>query len=83
MPNYDFHCENCQHEYELIIPSEDRDKKQKCPACGKKKVTRGVSAVKINYGGFKENLGRAGNGWNDLLNKVKKGSARSNTIKTK
>jgi hypothetical protein len=27
-------------------------------------------------------LRRAGSGWNDVLKKIKKGSARSNTIKT-
>lgn len=32
--------------------------------------------------GVTSNLRRAGDGWKDVLNQIKKGSARDNTIKT-
>lgn len=83
MPNYDFNCPDCKHEFEENVPLADRDKPRACPKCGKKRVTRGVSAVKVNYGGFKDPITRAGSGWNDLLKRVKKGSARKNTIRTR
>lgn len=83
MPNYDFHCPDCNHEFEELVALADREKPRKCPKCGKKKVTRKVTAVKVNYGGFKDPLTRAGSGWNDLLTKVKKGSGRVNTIRTR
>jgi hypothetical protein len=40
-------------------------------------------APKLVSGSGKDNLSRAGSGWNDLLNRVKGGSGRGNTIKTK
>jgi len=83
MPNYDFICQSCGHEFEQIVPFEDRDSPLKCPSCGKKKVSRGVSAVKMSYSSLKSNVSRAGSGWNDVLKKVKKGSGRSNTIRTR
>ena len=83
MPTYDFTCKDCGHEFEKNVPLDDRDKPVQCPECGKKKSIRAVSAVKLSYSGFKENVTRAGNGWNDVLRKVKKGSGRSNTIRTR
>lgn len=83
MPNYDFNCESCGHEFTENVPIANRDDPRACPSCGKKNVKRGVSAVKVSYSGFKENVTRAGSGWNDVLNKVKKGSGRSNTIRTR
>ena len=82
MPNYDFHCPDCGHDFEELVPLDEREKPRKCPSCGKKKCTRGVSAVKLSYSGFKDPIKRAGSGWNDVLKKVKKGSGRSNTIRT-
>lgn len=42
-----------------------------------------ITAPTILYGSRRDNLSRAGDGWNDLLGKVKSGSGRNNTIKTK
>ena len=83
MPNYDFNCQSCGHSFEQIVPSENRDDPLECPKCGKNKVVREVSAVKLSYSSTKSNLSRAGSGWNDVLGKVKKGSGRSNTIRTR
>lgn len=83
MPNYDFKCESCEHEFTENVPIANRDDVLPCPNCEKKKVKRSVSAVKVSYSGFKENTTRAGSGWNDVLNKVKKGSGRENSIRTR
>lgn len=83
MPNYDYSCDECGHEFTENVPIAKRDEHQTCPKCKKKKTTRGVSAVKLSYSGFKSNLSRTSDGWNDVLKKVKKGSGRANSIKTK
>lgn len=83
MPNYDFNCQSCEHAFEQNVPFEQRDEPLECPKCGKKTVSRGVSAVKMAYSSGKTNLSRAGSGWNDVLGKVKKGSGRSSTIRTR
>ena len=83
MPNYDFHCESCGHEFEENVPLVERDEVRACPKCGKKQVKRGVSAVKLSYTGFKDPISRAGSGWNDVLKGVKKASGRKNTIRTR
>lgn len=82
MPNYDFSCQSCKFEFAENVLIANRDDERICPSCGKNKVKRGVSAVKVSYSGFKDHVTRAGSGWNDILNKVKKGSGRSNTIRT-
>ena len=83
MPNYDFHCTDCGHEYEEIVPLAERDEPRECPSCGKKKVKRGVSAVKLSYSGFQDPIKRAGAGWNDVLKGIKKASGKKgNTIRT-
>jgi putative FmdB family regulatory protein len=83
MPNYDFNCPDCEHEFTENVPIANRDDARACPSCGKSNVKRRVSAVRVSYSGFKENVTRAGSGWNDVLNKVKKASGRKNTIKTR
>lgn len=83
MPNYDFTCQECNHSFTEMVPIAERDEVRKCPSCGKKKVARDVSAVKLSYSGFKSNVTRAGAGWNEVLKKVKKGSGRDNSIHTR
>lgn len=83
MPNYDFTCQECEHEFTENVPIADRDAPRKCPNCGKKNVKRGVSAVQVSYSGFKDPISRAGNGWNDMLKKVKKASGKENSIRTR
>ena len=39
MPTYDYHCDACDHDWELFQKiTADPDKK--CPSCGKKKARR-------------------------------------------
>ena len=39
MPTYDYVCDACQHEFELVQPMKD-DPIKKCPECGKPKLRR-------------------------------------------
>ena len=39
MPTYDYHCDACDHEFELFQSINDPVKK-KCPECGKSKLRR-------------------------------------------
>lgn len=42
MPLYEYICEACRHEFELIQKFSEKPEKT-CPACGKKKVIKKVS----------------------------------------
>lgn len=84
MPTYDFLCESCQHEYEEMVHSSARDDLRTCPNCGEKKAKRvWRNASSVSYTGKISNLKRAGSGWNDMLTRIKKASARKNTINTR
>ncbi len=39
MPTYDYHCDACEHEFELFQSINDPHKR-KCPECGKLKLRR-------------------------------------------
>lgn len=56
MPTYDYHCDACEHEFELF-QSISEPVKRKCPACGKHKLRRlfGTgAAVMFKGSGFYE-----------------------------
>ena len=86
MPNYDYHCKECHHEFTQMTLIADRDKPtiNGCPSCHKVgAVFRGVTAVQLSYSGFKDMYNRAGNGWKEMQQKLNKGSGRNNSIRTK
>ena len=39
MPTYDYHCDACEHEFELF-QSIKAEPEKKCPECGKNKLRR-------------------------------------------
>lgn len=85
---YEYNCLTCGHVWEANFQMSMRDQpcSQPCPSCEKEGgVKRALSAPPLNYngGGLKSSITRAGSGWNDVLNRVKKASGRSNTIITK
>jgi putative FmdB family regulatory protein len=56
MPTYDYHCKNCDHDFELF-QSMSAGVKKKCPECGKMTLERliGTGAAVIFKGsGFYE-----------------------------
>ncbi|MCU0709077.1 MAG: zinc ribbon domain-containing protein [Pirellula sp.] len=43
MPLYEYHCETCDKEFELLI--QRRDDSPLCPECGSKKLTKLLSVI--------------------------------------
>lgn len=84
---YTYKCTSCDHEWEDRLPYEDRENpcSEECPSCAKHgNVTRTYSfAPRIAYQGSQTVLQRAGSGWNDVLNKIKKGSGKNSNIETR
>ena len=44
MPTYDYRCSKCGHEFELIEPLSEHQRKHKCPKCRSEKVDHMISA---------------------------------------
>ena len=66
------------------MASRDLPLSQPCPHCSAvDSVKREMTAAGISYEGGKTILQRAGSGWNDVLNKVKKASGRQAKIETR
>ncbi|MBI5403682.1 MAG: zinc ribbon domain-containing protein [Ignavibacteriae bacterium] len=42
MPTYDYKCESCNHEFEIMQSIKD-DPLTKCPECGKNKLKKVIS----------------------------------------
>lgn len=82
MPTYAYKCKKCEHYFEQILKMSERDVplSQPCSECA------GELSRTLETGGFisdsKTPMRRAGSEWNDRLKQIKKGSGRSNTIKT-
>jgi len=55
MPFYEYHCANCGHHHEELQKVTDKPLR-KCPACGKNKLSRLVSApvFRLKGGGWYE-----------------------------
>lgn len=76
----------CDASWDANLPMDSRDLplSQPCPHCAVDgQVKRTVTAPGISYEGGKTILQRAGSGWNDVLNKVKKASGRQAKIETR
>jgi len=83
---YCYSCDSCSVEWEANLPMNDRDVpcSEECPHCSAVgSVKRILAAPGISYAGSKTILQRAGSGWNDVLNKVKKASGRNAKIETR
>lgn len=50
MPVYEFECESCNLQFEMICQYEDIDK-IKCPECKSKKVNRSWGSIAISFKG--------------------------------
>lgn len=49
MPLYEYHCENCNADFEALVSFKNADK-QKCIVCGSPKVKRANSTFASNLG---------------------------------
>ena len=83
---YSYCCEKCNYFWDANLQLDSRDLPlgEPCPNCALVgEVKRTLSAPSITYGGGKTVLQRAGSGWNDVLNKVKKSSGRLTKMETR
>lgn len=71
MPIYEYCCSDCGHELE-VLQNAGEPLLQKCPACGKKKLFKKLSAAAFHL---------KGQGWykTDFRDQKKKGSAEDKT----
>ena len=51
MPIYEYHCEDCDCEFEVLVFRGD-EQNVTCPNCGKKEVTRLMSSASIGGSGL-------------------------------
>jgi predicted nucleic acid-binding Zn ribbon protein len=83
---YSYNCQNCNYYWDESLPMDSRDLplSTPCPQCTHAgSIKRVLAAPGISYAGGKTILQRAGSGWNDVLNKVKKASGRNSNIETR
>lgn len=84
---YTYICSGCNEQWDdrQLMADRDLPTSQPCPYCNSEcTVKRTIAfAPRISYEGGQTVLQRAGSGWNDLLNKVKKSSGRKTNIETR
>ena len=51
MPIYEYQCEKCDKDFEMLI-FNSKDKSIACPDCGAKKVKRLLSTTRVVGGGL-------------------------------
>jgi len=62
MPIYEFHCEKCERDSEILVCSSDW-KGTECPHCGSKKLSKKFSVfASANAGGGEPSSGNGGGG---------------------
>lgn len=52
MPEYDYRCENCQHDFAIDLSIAEHDRKEKereihCPKCDSTAVKRVIGSVSV------------------------------------
>jgi putative FmdB family regulatory protein len=61
MPIYEFHCEKCKRDSEILVRSSDW-KNSKCPHCGSRKLSKKFSTFASAGGGGGESSSGNGGG---------------------
>ena len=51
MPIYEFVCEVCRNEFDLMRPMDQADAPAKCDSCGSRKTKRKISLFNARSGG--------------------------------
>ena len=83
---YTYNCASCNETWDASLTMDFRDVPlgESCPHCTLVgNIKRVISSPSISYAGGQTILQRAGSGWNDVLNKVKKSSGRHTKIETR
>lgn len=72
MPLYEYRCNSCGEEFDLVRSYDKRKEPEAdpCPECGEVAVTYKVSAPKIGY--FHKGSMRTTDSFNDRLKEIKK-----------
>lgn len=51
MPIYEFRCQECQKQFEVLTQSAGENKPVACPQCQSNKVQKSISATSYRVGG--------------------------------
>lgn len=81
MPSYDYQCKECGHVFTKFSKISERNvpTENPCPECGaEESVSQAIGAVPMSYSGSMSNLRKAGDGWKEVLSKVKEGCKINN-----
>lgn len=81
MPSYDYQCKECNHVFTKFSKISERNipTENPCPECGaEESVSQSIGAVPFNYNEMGGSLRRAGDGWKEVLSKVKEGCKINN-----
>lgn len=84
MPIYQYKCNACDHEFDVMSSFADKQnpESEPCPNCGKQEIKACITAPNMSHLGTKSVHARAG-GFNEVLRKIKKSSGKNNTIRSK
>lgn len=78
---YTYLCQECNHKWDCSFAMNNRDVplNDNCPQCDKLGSIKRIIdfAPRIAYQGAYTIQQRAGNGWNDVLTKIKKNSGKN------
>ncbi len=83
---YEYNCKKCKTTWEEGWPMDKRDTPTEipCPHCNAEgSVTRLISPTKMSYQGRHGVQKLAGDGWNDVLKKIKTNAGPKSTIETR
>ena len=50
MPIYEYRCNQCEHDFELLVKSAKDSGRSTCPSCGNANLTRRLSVIAASSG---------------------------------
>lgn len=50
MPIYEYHCRDCDGQFEVLVRTATSDRRPECPDCGSAEVRRLLSLVTVRSG---------------------------------
>ena len=61
MPLYEYHCQECQRDFERMVRFFDADQPQECPDCGGNQTVKRISTFATSGGSAMGNTGQSSN----------------------
>lgn len=83
MPNYDFQCTECGKIEEHLVTISQKDEPRLCSCEKQASMNRLIGTPLFVYDRGKSMYQKAGDGWKEVQDKIKAGSGKNNTIRTK